>query len=348
MKKDRCMHVDKIDFVLPWVDGNDHEWRKQKQKYYDAERGSASGGAANADCRYKDLGLLRYWFRAIENFTPWVNRIFFITCGQKPDWLNEANPKLRLINHKDYIPAEYLPTFQSNTIELNVFRIPDLSEHFVLFNDDVFVLKSLSPDFFFKKGYPVLSCNLGMPYWIGYTNGCRVIINNNGLIAHNFNVWNSIWTHWTKFFSIPSLGLRRALKNLIAFTVNRCIILGDFGHFANPHLKSTFLEIWHRYPEILDNTSRHKFRADDSVNQWLACAWNMLSGRFSPTVEKRLGQCLAPDSQNVSSLCNIIEQQSLPQICLFDPDEDDNSNECYLKLNKAFNTILPHKSSFEK
>ncbi len=87
---------------------------------------------ANADCRYRDYGLLRYWFRSVERFAPWVNRMFFVTCGQKPEWLDENNPRLRLVNHADYIPAACLPTFQSNTIELNLHRIPDLSERFVL------------------------------------------------------------------------------------------------------------------------------------------------------------------------------------------------------------------------
>ena len=41
---------------------------------------------------------------------------------------------------QDYIPAECLPTFSANTIEMNVHRIPSLAEHFVFFNDDFFLL----------------------------------------------------------------------------------------------------------------------------------------------------------------------------------------------------------------
>ena len=76
--------------------------------------------------------------------------MFFVTCGQKPDWLDETNPKLRLINHAAYIPSEYFPTFHSDTIELNLHRIPDLSERFVLFNDDMFLLRPSTPDQFFR------------------------------------------------------------------------------------------------------------------------------------------------------------------------------------------------------
>jgi len=342
------MHTDlKIDFVLPWVDGSDPEWLKQKQKYYNAKP-EITDGKANADCRYRDYGLLRYWFRSIEKFTPWANKVFFITCGQKPEWLNESNPKLRLVDHRDYIPKEYLPTFQSNTIELNVFRIPDLSEHFVLFNDDLFMLHSVQPEYFFQNGLPVLPCDLGIPCWLGYNNASRVIINNNGLIKNHLNVSRLIWKNWKKCFSIRSLGLRRAFKNLIAFAVNRHIIAGSFGHLALPHLKSTLDEIWQRYPKILDITSQHKFREDDCVSHWLACAWNMVSGRFKPTTENKRGQAFYLNSKTLPGICEIIKNQSLPQISLSDPDDDDDPRGCFMEIGKALNSILPEKSSFEK
>ncbi len=134
--------MNKIDFVLLWVDGNDSVWQQQKNLYLSQEI-SVPLGDANGNCRFRDHGLLRYWFRSVERFAPWVNKVFFVTCGQKPEWLDESYSKLCLVNHKDFIPAEYLPTFHSNTIELNLHRIDTLSEHFVLFNDDMFQIFSL-------------------------------------------------------------------------------------------------------------------------------------------------------------------------------------------------------------
>lgn len=122
-----------IDFVIPWVDGSDLEWRKSKNKY----SGKIDEPVDITDARYRDWDILKYWFRGVEKYAPWVHKIYFVTCGQKPDWLNENHDKLVLVNHEDYIPHEYLPTFSSHTIELNFHRIKNLSEHFVYFNDDV-------------------------------------------------------------------------------------------------------------------------------------------------------------------------------------------------------------------
>ena len=102
-----------IDFVIPWVDGSDLEWRKNKNKY----SGKIDEPVDITDARYRDWDILKYWFRGVEKYAPWVHKIYFVTCGQKPDWLNENHDKLVLVNHEDYIPHEYLPTFSSHTIE---------------------------------------------------------------------------------------------------------------------------------------------------------------------------------------------------------------------------------------
>lgn len=339
--------MEEIDFVLAWVDGSDPAWLAQKRRFENAS-GTAAGGEANADCRYRDTGLLRYWFRAVERFAPWANRVFFVTCGQKPDWLDEANPKLRLVNHTDYIPAAYLPTFHSNTIELNLHRIADLSERFVLFNDDVFLLRPMEPESFFRKGLPVLSCDLGIPRWLGCSNISRVLVNNAGVLKQGLDVNRLVWKHAAKFGDVRALGVGRAVKNLVSFAVNGIWIPSTFGHLAMPHLKSTFEEIWRVRPEIMDRTSRSRFRVDYGVNHWLACAWNMASGRFFPVNEKRNGDFLTVCEAALDQICGAIRRQAHPQICINDTDRIADPARCFSAIAAAFDAILPDKSSFEK
>ena len=337
--------MEKIDFVLPWVDGADPRWRAEKQRY-EADEPFAEGDA-NDDCRYRDFGLLRYWFRAVERFTPWVNRIFFVTCGQKPEWLDESHPKLRPVDHREFIPQEYLPTFNSNTIELNLFRIGELSERFVLFNDDTFLLRPLPPEFFFRNGDPVLPCDLALPRWLGYNLTARVAVNNSGVLRYSMNIERQVWKHWKKFFNVRALGFSRAMKNLTAIAVNRSVIFGAFGHLAQPHLKSAFAEIWDRQPEILDRVSHYRFRRDDGINHWLACGWNMLEGHFYPAREKRRGVSVNLTGAELDRTCRTITGRSLPEICINDTNCDDISR-LFEKVAEAFETLLPEKSSFEK
>src|SRR5690554_4129292 len=100
----------KIDFVITWVDGSDPIWQKEKQQYFPDDITDGQ--------RFRDWDNLKYWFRAVEKFAPWVNKIHFITWGHTPKFLNLDHPKLNIVNHKDYLKPEYLPTYNSNAIEL--------------------------------------------------------------------------------------------------------------------------------------------------------------------------------------------------------------------------------------
>jgi len=117
-----------IDFVVTWLDSNDFEWKKEYEFYKVNDKGDKS------KARFRDMNFFQYWFRAVEKYAPWVNKVFLITNGKFPDWINKNNPKLVLVKHEDYIPKEFLPTFNSITIELHMHKIKGLSEHFVYFN----------------------------------------------------------------------------------------------------------------------------------------------------------------------------------------------------------------------
>ena len=341
--------ADRIDFVVTWVNGSDPAWLAERHRYENGStRGQLAGGEANAECRYRDNGLLRYWFRAAEKFAPWVNHVFFVTCGQKPDWLDESNPKLKLVRHADYIPAEYLPTFHSDTIELNLHRLKDLSEHFVLFNDDMFILRRLKPTHFFRNGLPVLDCDLGIPRWLGWSTAGRVVVNNSGALKQSLDVERLVWKNILKFVNVRSLGLGRAAKNLLSFAINRVYIPGTFGHVGLPHLKGTFDDIWSAQPALLDMTSRSRFRIDCGVSHWLACAWNVVNGWFYPTNEKRGGKSTVIDEEHLAQICEDIRRQVCPQLCLNDTEHVKDSRRCTAEIAKAFDSILPDKSTFEK
>ena len=338
----------RIDFVLPWVDGSDPSWLAWKRNFEVDDNNLSVDANAHGDCRYRDMGLLRYWFRGVERFAPWFGRVFFVTCGQKPDWLDETHPKLRLVDHRDYIPEEYLPTFHSDTIELNLHRIRDLSETFILFNDDTFLLRPHAPRDFFRGGLPVLPCDLGIPNWLGPSHTSRVVLNNYGILKRSMDVERLVRKNILKFTCIPSLGVVRAAKNLLSFAVNRTMFQGCFGHLAMPHLKSTLAEIWEAQPEALDRTSRHRFRNDDDVNQWLLASWELATGRFRPGNEKRMGRCFAIREDDLDLACDSIRGQKWPQVCLNDAEITIDPRHCFDALADAFESILPEKSSFEK
>lgn len=169
-----------------WVDGNDEKWQKERNKY------SKKIDEVNNESRFRDWELLRYWFRGVEKYASWVNKIYFVTWGHIPSWLNTDNEKIVIVNHNDFIPDKYLPTFNSHTIELNLNKIEELSEYFVLFNDDTFITNYVRKEDFFKNNLPCETAVLNPIIALGSDHFSNISVNNLTVINNNFNKRNTI------------------------------------------------------------------------------------------------------------------------------------------------------------
>ena len=143
-----------IDLVYTWVDGNDPDWRKRRDAVLST---TVDGVKVNCEGRYSDNDELKYSLRSVELYAPWVRRIFIVTDRQVPQWLDISNPKIKIIDHNEILPANALPTFNSNVIEHALHRIPGLAEHFLYANDDVFLNREVKPsDFFTADGRQIV------------------------------------------------------------------------------------------------------------------------------------------------------------------------------------------------
>ena len=330
-----------IDIVVLWVDGNDPAWLEEKSKY--APPAAKDSNSVN---RYRDWGLLPYWFRSIEKFAPWVRKVHLVTWGHIPAFLNLNAPKLNVVKHTDFIPAAYLPTFSSHAIEMNIHRIPDLAEHFIYFNDDMFLLKPMNETGFFRNGLPC-TCGREVPWIFNGKVGIweHAVANDLGVINAHFSKKEAMARHGKKYTDKRY----RWKDNLRTFLLQR-LFPDYFTGFQNLHapgayLKQTFAEVWAAEPELLDSTCRNKFRAASDVNQWVCLWWQVASGNFQPYVVDNL--VTGVTEQNLDVVCRAIENQAHKMICVNDPDGDVDFEAMAMMLQQSFEKILPEKSSYE-
>ncbi len=133
-----------IDVVYTWVDGSDAQFITQFDKYHALEVTTKDPSVAGKR-RFRDNDELRYSLRSLESNAPWTNRVFLVTNGQVPAWLNLKHPRLRIISHASIFPdTNHLPTFNSLAIETHLHRIPGLSKDFLYLNDDMFLGRPIS------------------------------------------------------------------------------------------------------------------------------------------------------------------------------------------------------------
>ena len=329
-------NMDIIDFVILWVDGNDLKWRKEKEKYDNTT-------SDDRDIRYRDWDNLQYWFRGVEKFAPWVNKIHFVTYGHLPKWLNRNNKKLNIVNHKDFMPQGSLPVFNSNALEVNLHRIKGLAEHFVYFNDDVFIINKVKKEDFFRNGIPCDSAIMS-PIIQENKNGIgNTLTNNVAIINEFFNKKEQISKKITNWFNLK-YGFQN-IKNLLLLPWH------DFTgfyevHNANSYLKKTYEEVWEKNENELTATTFDRFRNPRrDVNQWVFRDWQIASNNIVPRNIKFGHNFKLEESFNEA--IKAIINQKYKIITLNDSDNIEGFEEKKEKVIQAFNKILPEKSSFE-
>lgn len=332
-----------IDFVVTWVDGNDPVWQAEKAKY------QVNVSNDDRNIRDREWDNLQYFFRGVDKFAPWVNKVYLVTYGHYPKWLNLNCKKLSVVKHEDFMNKKYLPTFNCNPIALNIFRIKDLSERFVFFNDDMFLLRPVKRELFFA-GKDCLPTDFAIASTLSTTNKYDTVqfmkFNNITIINTHFDKKEQMKKNFTKWINYK-YGWN-AIRNLV--------LMGEhhFKCFANNHLAFSYLksecnDLWDKEFIELDETCSHKFRSKLDYTDWLIRYWQLAKGCFEPIGRHEKGKVyeIYNGVEQNQELFKIIENQAMPMICINDNDNVD-FEPMKERIKQAFDKILPEKSSFEK
>lgn len=330
----------KIDIVILWVNDRDENWREKKD-FWEKELNIYRDEPE----RYRDWNNLQYLFRGIEKFAPWANHIYLVTDNQKPEWLNIAHEKISIIDHKDIMPNESLPTFNSQAIELCLHNIEGLSEFFLYFNDDIFIIDHVNPDDFFIDGKPKLLASLDVIIPKKDEPIYRIMYNNTSIINDSFDkkrtLKNNIF-NWLNF--------KYGRENIRTF-LN--LFWSQFPGFFQPHSvgvfrKSTFKEVWAKYPKELRKTVESRFRREDNYNQWLIRDWQLASNNFVPQ-SRSFSKNYSIKSKTIADSCAAhIKNQKSKLVCVNDNEYLEDFDYARNTINQSLQYLLPDKSQFEK
>jgi len=326
--------MDKIDFIVLWVDDSDPNWQREKSKHTNHQ----SKNTLNKKNRYRDWDIFHYWFRGVEKYAPWVNKIHLVTAGHLPKWLNTNHPKLNTVKHSDFIPSEYLPTFSSRPIELNLHLIPELSNKFVYFNDDMFIVNSLKKEYFFKNNIPT---DIGIRNPVPANEYGTVLYNTLLAIERNFDFNKTIRKIPTNWYNIK-YG-RLLIRNLLLMAWNRHLGYYTY-HRPTSYIKKDFEIVWEKENEVLHHTCLNKFRTTNDVNHQIFRWWRLASNEFSPFNYLKISKDIALESD--INILKPLKNQRFPLICLNDNEKTD-FNLLKPEVDKILNRIFPDKSKFE-
>jgi hypothetical protein len=247
----------RIDAVIAWVDGNDPEHIRKRRNFIHTEgdnyRREVPTGRDTT--RFTDNGELEYCIRSIRAFAPWIRTIHLVTDNQIPKFLT---PDLRrelnvhVVDHRQIFAGfKYaLPTFNSRTIETVLWRIPNLADHYIYFNDDFILTGAVSPSDFFDEGKVVLRGE-----WNSIAN------------------YNPFRLEMNRLFSLglkKILGITRSMHLLLQMKSAR-LAGSEKRYFRAPHVPHpvrtrTQERYFSRHPELFEQNIRHRFRSTEQFS----------------------------------------------------------------------------------
>lgn len=291
-----------MDAVITYVDGCDPLWQKDYAEYV--------GGSILAK-RFRDWGTLKFVFRGIQMHMPYIEKVHLVVAreSQVPEWVDREN--VHVVFHSDFIPAEYLPTFNCNTLEMYLHRIPGLAEQYIYFNDDLFPLRDIAPDTFFRDG--------------------KVVVHHTRHILA-LNLFKKL------------IRKSDSLAKKLAGVAGSPVFVRP-QHTCSAMLRSNCEEVFSKgRKEILDSLSRT--RNEHNFNQYLFSDYLYYLGKtIDSRISNRHFSLAVADS---SKICSFIASPQADIACINDVEMSDVKFESLRKdITEAFEKAFPEKSKYE-
>lgn len=342
--------MNKIDFVLPWVDGDNEEWKKIRKQYMSKQEDNDD---SNSSARFRDMETLKYVLRSIEKNCPWYHKIYLITKGYYPEWLNTNSPKIELITEDElFIDKSHLPTFNSGAIEMNLSNIKGLSSQFVYLNDDMVILRKLESSRFFVEDKPVDFLSHG---WIP-RNKLFGLFKKRDTWVHSIN--NTLDLINKKFSPIklnkkslyhPSYPLKSKLSNFILNNIYKKFIWIEHWHHPQPYLKATITEVYNEFQNEMMECSRNKFRDKSDLNQYIYRYWALAKENFHPYKHDDASISNLTSLRVLEALIEQIASNHINFVCFNDSVylSEREYDKVKTRLKNYLDTCFPNKASFE-
>lgn len=335
----------RVDIVYLWVNGSDPVWRRRRQRAAARLSASHRSGMAlygNVEGRFRDNDELRYSLRALDRFFPDHGHIYVVTDNQVPAWLQPSSG-LTLIDHRDLIPADKLPTFDSGNIESYIHRIPNLSERFFYFNDDVFFGAPVKlEDWFYDGGT-----------FVAWSDD--PLVTNEPLRADATALENAcrLSHQW-----LESRASVIALTDSASTAVTPYEpVFRTFAHSPRPMLKSRLRKLEALAPELFESVRSTVFRAWDkpTIVSDFVMRWALAHGEaqvcqhshvYLSTGDGAVGELADLDDQ-LDALMQAVGH--LDFFCINDTTDDALAHDPRLgRVREALQKIFPEPSAFER
>ena len=295
-----------IDLLITYVNSADNNWIR------DFIRATKTHNPSKV--RFRSWGTLRYMLRGVAIYMPFIRNVVLVVsrASQVPAWVNKEN--VRIVYHEDFIPKQYLPTFNSCTIESFFWNIPGLSDRIIYFNDDMFPTGPMSEADFFTGNTPHIKFHEPQTY-------------------NTRNMW----------MNQSRNGLDLVLQALGQPEYSPDKIMLPY-HSASAIYKDTFLKIKELFADKLDTTVSMT-RQPKNVNQYIYLYYPYYTGAvIDDTAEFKYFDI---EDSHIQDIMVEIISENYQLLCLNDSERIKDFNSTHEKLITSFERKFPNRCKYE-
>ena len=243
--------MEKIDAVITWVDGSEPNYKLKLEENLKNKK--------IINRQYTQANEIDFCVASIIKFAPFVRKIFIVTDKQKPKFSGIRHmislEKIEIIDHEEIFRdnLDCMPSFNIRSIDALLFKIKNLSDKFIYFNDDMFLIKETSKEEWFKDNKAVLTGSWTKTYNKQLIKTISQRIKNLLNIRPSFNAAQSKAANIAGFHN----------KYFKSF------------HCGRPQIKSVIKDFYDKNPQRLTNQIRYKFRDGRQYMPYSLC-WHLL------------------------------------------------------------------------
>ena len=243
--------MEKIDAVITWVDGSEPNYKLKLEENLKNKK--------IINRQYTQANEIDFCVASIIKFAPFVRKIFIVTDKQKPRFSGIRHmvslEKIEIIDHEEIFRdnLDCMPSFNIRSIDALLFKIKNLSDKFIYFNDDMFLIKETTKEDWFKDNKAVLTGSWAKTYNKQLIKTISHKIKNLLNIRPSFNAAQSKAANIAGFHN-------RYFKSF---------------HCGRPQIKSVIKDFYDKNPQRLTNQIRYKFRDGRQYIPYSLC-WHLL------------------------------------------------------------------------
>ena len=243
--------MEKIDAVITWVDGSEPNYKLKLEENLKNKK--------IINRQYTQANEIDFCVASIIKFAPFIRKIFIVTDKQKPKFSRIRHmvslEKIEIIDHEEIFRdnLDCMPSFNIRSIDALLFKIKNLSDKFIYFNDDMFLIKETTKEDWFKDNKAVLTGSWAKTY------NKQLIKNISHKIKNLLNIRPSFNAAQSKAANI--VGFHN--KYFKSF------------HCGRPQIKSVIKDFYDKNPQRLTNQIRYKFRDGRQYMPYSLC-WHLL------------------------------------------------------------------------